>query len=52
MIITPPEAVVRSEDVAPDPPTMRQEGITVLENRKEIKSRIHYEKGILVDLYI
>ena len=52
MIVTPPKAIAVPKEVAADPSSKRQKDFTLLENRKEIKSHTHYEKGIFVDVYI
>jgi len=52
MIVTPPKAVAISKEAGPDSSPKRQKDFIVLENRREIKSHTHYERGIFLDVYV
>jgi len=52
MMVAPAKAIARPEEATADPSSKRQKEVIVLENRREIKSHAHFEKGIFVDVYI
>ena len=52
MIVIPTQKVADQQALAADPSSRRPKDTVVLENRREIKPRGSYEKGIFVDFYI